>query len=52
MVIGVEVAEKAVQEFFTENKLEYTVEKLDKIKGSLFKVNKKFTRAKILNIVS
>ena len=49
-VVGVEVVEQAVQEFFTENKLEYTVEKLDKIKGSLYKVNKKLDRVKRLQI--
>ena len=38
-VVGVEVAEQAVQEFFTENNLEYTVEKLNKISGFLYKVH-------------
>ena len=40
------MVEQAVQEFFTENELEYTAEKLDKIKGSLYKVNKKLDRVK------
>ena len=40
-VVGVEVAENAIQEFFSVNKLEYTVTKLDKIKGSLYKVGRK-----------
>ena len=35
------MAENAIQEFFSDNKLEYTVTKLDRIKGSLYKVGRK-----------
>ena len=38
-IVGVEVAEQAVREFFIENSFEYTVEKLNKISGSLYKVD-------------
>ena len=39
-VVGVEVAEKALQDFFTENNMEYTVEKVNKSNAHVYKVSK------------
>ena len=38
-MVGVEFWEIPLRQFFAEQKVEYTVEKLDKVKGSLFKVS-------------
>ena len=48
-VVGVEIAEQALKDFFIENKIEYTVEKLDKINGDLYKVIQRKIVDKILN---
>ncbi len=36
-VVGIEVADQAIEEFFTESKLEFTKEKVDKVDGTLYK---------------
>ena len=41
-IVGVEIAEQAVREFFEENKIEYTVETVDKINGTVYKVTVRF----------
>ena len=38
-VVGVEVAEQALRDFFTENNMEYTVEKVNKSNASVYKVS-------------
>ena len=50
-VVGVEVAEQALKEFFIENKIEYTVEKLEKINGDLYKVIQRKTVGKFLKLL-
>ena len=37
--MGVEVAEQALRDFFTENNLEYTVEKVNKSNACVYKVS-------------
>ena len=39
-VVGVEVAEKALRDFFTENNMEYTVKKVNKSNAHVYKVSK------------
>ena len=38
-VVGVEVAEQALRDFFTENNMKYTVEKVKKSNACVYKVN-------------
>ena len=38
-VVGVEVAEQALRDFFTENNMEYTVEKVNKSNACVYKVS-------------
>ena len=38
-VVGVEVAEQALQDFFTENNMKYTVENVKKSNACVYKVN-------------
>ena len=38
-VVGVEVAEQALRDFFTENSMEYTIEKVNKSNACVYKVS-------------
>ena len=45
------MAEQALQEFFAENKIKYTVEKLEKVKGSVYKVRIQVVRWSHVRVV-